>query len=123
MTTNVPESGAMGTGFPGRQADWEEQGLPLQAGGESRIKNPRHCPHGKFKAQCRECGGSAFCIHRKRKAECRECSIQNFCEHDRLRHKCKDCKGASISQHGVNKHSISFIINTMYPKGVAPTGK
>jgi len=75
MTTNVPESGVMGTGFPGRQEDLEEQGLPLQAGGESR----------------RECGPSNFCVHDKLKHRCKECKGSSICLHNKNR----ECGGES----------------------------
>ena len=38
----------------------------------------KRCAHGRQKAYCRECGGSAFCVHDKQKAHCPEC---RGCEH------------------------------------------
>lgn len=61
--------------------------------------NKRHCIHGRVKAQCRECGGSAFCIHNKRKITCLECKGSGICIHNKRESRCVDCKGGEICIH------------------------
>ena len=61
-----------------------------------------YCEHGKIKAQCKECDGSAFCEHNKRKANCKQCGGSQICIHNKERLKCKECGGSQICIH--NKH-------------------
>jgi len=61
------------------------------------------CEHGKLKARCRECGGSAFCEHGKRKERCRECGGSAFCEHGKQKALCKECGGSAFCEHGKRK--------------------
>lgn len=51
----------------------------------------RKCPHGRLKAQCRDCGGSAICEHDRLRAQCKECGGSAICEHNKLRSSCKRC--------------------------------
>ena len=57
------------------------------------------CPHGKRRAQCKECGGSSICEHRKRRAVCKECGGSSICEHRKRRAECKECGGSQICEH------------------------
>ena len=50
-----------------------------------------YCTHGKQKARCRECGGSALCMHGKEKARCRECGGSAFCMHGKRKRCCREC--------------------------------
>ena len=61
------------------------------------------CEHGKQKARCRACGGSAFCEHDRFKWSCRECGGTQICEHDRRRSECVECGGGGICSHGRRK--------------------
>jgi len=61
------------------------------------------CKHGKRKATCKECGGSAFCEHGKQKATCKNCGGSSICKHGKKKSQCKDCGGSSICQHGIQK--------------------
>ncbi len=67
------------------------------------IKNKRKCIHNNFKAQCRECDGSALCIHDIQKAQCRECGGSALCIHDKQKSKCKLCGGSAICIHDIQK--------------------
>ena len=60
------------------------------------------CEHGKFKPQCRECGGSAFCEHGRRRTTCRECGGSQICKHSKQKNACKDCGGSEMTtcKHG-----------------------
>ena len=58
------------------------------------------CEHGKFKRECRYCGGRAFCEHGKRKATCRDCGGSAFCEHGKFKATCRDCGGSAVCEHG-----------------------
>jgi hypothetical protein len=61
------------------------------------------CEHGRQKAHCKECGGSAFCEHGKQKAQCKECVGSSFCKHGKRKSTCKECGGSSICEHGRHK--------------------
>jgi len=61
------------------------------------------CEHGKRKALCKECGGSAFCEHGKRKERCKECGGSAFCEHGKLKARCRECGGSELCEHGKQK--------------------
>jgi len=63
----------------------------------------RHCPHGRVKAQCRECGGSAFCIHDTRKITCKDCKGSHVCIHNNNKINCVDCKGSQTCIHNKQK--------------------
>ena len=49
------------------------------------------CEHGKYKYQCKECGGTQICPHSKRKYQCKECKGTQICPHDRQKSHCKKC--------------------------------
>ena len=38
-----------------------------------------HCIHGKYKSNCKECGGSALCQHGIHKFGCRKCGGNGIC--------------------------------------------
>ena len=57
------------------------------------------CPHNRLKYQCKECGGSQICPHGKRKSRCKECEGSQICPHNRLKSLCKECKGSQICPH------------------------
>ena len=57
-----------------------------ECGGGSQI-----CPHNRLKYQCKECGGSQICPHGKRKSQCKECEGSQICLHNRLKRACKKC--------------------------------
>ena len=61
------------------------------------------CEHGRQKAHCKECGGSAFCEHGKQKSHCKECGGSSICPHNKYKAICKECKGSSICEHGRHK--------------------
>ena len=61
------------------------------------------CEHGKYKYQCRECGGIQICPHNKRKSNCRECGGSQICPHNRQKYQCKDCGGTQIYPHNRQK--------------------
>ena len=61
------------------------------------------CPHGKRKATCKECGGSAFCKHGKQKPTCKECGGSAFCKHGKWKAQCKECGGSALCKHGKQK--------------------
>ena len=61
------------------------------------------CKHGKRKARCKECGGSAICKHGKRKAQCKECGGSEICKHGKRKARCKECGGSAICKHGKRK--------------------
>ena len=61
--------------------------------------NYRPCPHGKQRAFCKECKGSAICPHGKQRAFCRDCKGSAICEHNKQRASCKECKGSAIREH------------------------
>ena len=58
-----------------------------------------NCIHNKQKAQCRDCGGSAFCKHNKWKAQCRECGGSAFCKHNKWKSNCRECGGSAFCKH------------------------
>ena len=58
----------------------------------SKCKVCSACPHGRWRFQCKECGGSGICEHGRRRYECKECGGSSICEHGRLRPKCKECR-------------------------------
>ena len=57
------------------------------------------CPHNRLKYQCKECGGSQICPHGKRKSRCKECEGSQICPHNRLKSLCKECEGSQICPH------------------------
>ena len=54
------------------------------------------CEHKRRRAQCRDCGGSAFCTpHGKLKSTCRDCGGSAICPHGKMKRRCKDCGGSA----------------------------
>ena len=49
------------------------------------------CEHGKYKYQCKECGGAQICPHNRQKAHCKECKGSQICPHSRRKDQCKKC--------------------------------
>ena len=62
------------------------------------------CPHSRQKSRCKEFGGSQICPHSKRKSRCRECEGSEICPHDRQRCYCKECGGSQICPHSRQKY-------------------
>jgi len=58
------------------------------------------CPHGKWRYQCKECGGSGICEHGRIRSTCKECGGSQICQHGRVRSQCKECGGSAICEHG-----------------------
>ena len=69
---------------------------------------PPKCPHGKRRAQCKECGGGSVCEHRKQRAQCKECGGASLCEHGNQRSRCKECGGSSICEHRRRRSQCSI---------------
>ena len=93
-----------------------------KASTRKRKARPK-CPHGKRKAQCKECGGSAFCEHGKEKRQCKKCGDSVFCEHGAWKTTCKECNNFTQSFCGdakfaglkcLLKHMRAF--HRAYPK-------
>ena len=57
------------------------------------------CEHGKYKYQCRECGGSQICPHNRLKYQCKECGGSQICPHGKRKSLCKECEGSQICPH------------------------
>ena len=57
------------------------------------------CPHSRLKYQCKECGGSQICPHSKRKSRCKECEGSQICPHSKRKSRCKECEGSQICPH------------------------
>ena len=70
----------------------------------SQCKVCSACPHGKWRYQCKECGGSGICEHGRVRSKCKECGGSGICEHGRERSKCKECGGGSICEHGRRRY-------------------
>ena len=41
----------------------------------SRCKVCSACPHGKWRYQCKECGGSQICEHGRQRSQCKACLV------------------------------------------------
>ena len=61
------------------------------------------CKHGKYKYQCKECGGSQICPHNRLKYQCKECGGSQICPHGKRKSQCKECEGSEIGPHGKRK--------------------
>ena len=61
------------------------------------------CEHGKYKYQCKECGGSQICPHNRLKYQCKECGGSQICPHGKRKSRCKECEGSEICPHGKRK--------------------
>ena len=61
----------------------------------SRCKVCSACPHGRWRKQCKECGGASICEHGRQRSQCKECGGGSICEHGRRRSKCKECHAES----------------------------
>ena len=61
------------------------------------------CPHSRLKYQCKECGGSQICPHNRRKSRCKECGGSQICPHNRRKSRCKECGGSQICSHSRQK--------------------
>ena len=57
------------------------------------------CEHGKYKYQCKECGGSQICPHNRLKYQCKECGGSQICPHGKRKSQCKECEGSQICLH------------------------
>ena len=57
------------------------------------------CEHGKYKYQCKECGGSQICPHNRLKYQCKECGGSQICPHGKRKSQCKECEGSQICPH------------------------
>uniref|UniRef100_A0A0G4HZS7 Uncharacterized protein n=1 Tax=Chromera velia CCMP2878 TaxID=1169474 RepID=A0A0G4HZS7_9ALVE len=66
---------------------------------QSLSKRPR-CPHGRYRYDCKECGGKGICEHGRFRRVCKECGGSQICEHGRQRATCKECRGSQICIHG-----------------------
>ena len=66
----------------------------------SNCKVCSACPHGRWRRQCKECGGGAICEHDRVRSTCKDCGGSSICEHGRIRYSCKECGGAPICEHG-----------------------
>ena len=75
-------------------------------GTENRTAKYRKylCEHGKYKYQCKECGGSQICSHNMLKAQCKECGGSQICPHGKRKSSCKECGGSQICPHGKLKY-------------------
>ena len=62
------------------------------------------CEHGKYKYQCKECGGSQICPHSRQKSRCKECKGSQICPHSRRKSRCKECEGSEICPHSRQKY-------------------
>ena len=62
------------------------------------------CEHGKFKYQCKECGGSQICPHNRLKYQCKECGGSQICPHSKRKSRCKECEGSQICRHNREKN-------------------
>ena len=97
----------------GEVEDTESEGDELTKKGTKRKRAPRTkgpcehgvkyrsnckvcsaCPHGRRRAQCKECGGSGICEHGRQRSYCKECGGSQICEHGRQRYRCKECNAA-----------------------------
>ena len=58
----------------------------------SNCKVCSACPHGRWRKQCKECGGAGICEHGRRRTRCKDCGGASICEHGRIRYQCKECK-------------------------------
>ena len=61
------------------------------------------CPHSRLKYQCKECGGSQICPHNRRKSRCKECGGSQICPHNRRKSRCKECGGSQVCSHSRQK--------------------
>ena len=61
------------------------------------------CEHGKYKYQCKECGGSQICPHSRLKYQCKECVGSQICPHSKQKSRCKECGGSEICPHSRQK--------------------
>ena len=61
------------------------------------------CEHGKYKYQCKECGGSQICPHNRLKYQCKECGGSQICPHGKRKSRCKECGGSQICPHSKRK--------------------
>ena len=50
----------------------------------TQSKQPKKCPHGRQKYNCKDCKG------------------KGICKHDRVKYTCKECGGKGICPHGIN---------------------
>ena len=59
------------------QFDREENKLYLDSNAQVSIwlggDAGWHCPHGKRKEQCNDCGGAEMCEHRRQRWRCKDC--------------------------------------------------
>ena len=62
------------------------------------------CEHGKYKYQCKECGGSQICPHNRLKYQCKECGGSQICPHGKRKSRCKECEGSQICPHNREKN-------------------
>ena len=58
----------------------------------SQCKVCSACPHGRWRSNCKECGGGSICEHGRRRSTCKECGGSQICEHGRQRYRCKECR-------------------------------
>ena len=62
------------------------------------------CEHGKYKYQCKECGGSQICPQNRLKYQCKECGGSQICPHGKRKSRCKECGGSQICPHNREKN-------------------
>jgi hypothetical protein len=70
----------------------------------SKCKVCGACPHGRWRRECKECGGSAICEHGRVRSQCKECGGASICEHGRVRSQCKECGGSAYCEHGRQRY-------------------
>jgi hypothetical protein len=58
------------------------------------------CPHGRRKARCKDCGGSAICIHDRVKYTCRFCKTKSASKKQVAANLAAVCGGDSTETEG-----------------------
>src|SRR6267143_2232696 len=63
------------------------------------MSSKKKCEHGRYRSQCKECGGSQIYEHSKVHSKCKECGGSEICEHGRHRRFCQQCGGSGLCEH------------------------
>ena len=61
------------------------------------------CKHGRYRSECRDCGGGSICEHSRKRSQCKECGGSQIREHHRVRSSCKACGAPAHCEHGRQK--------------------
>jgi len=100
-----------------KELEYIELFKPILNTNKPTVSEKGHCPHGRIRSQCRDCGTTTrMCEHGRVKAVCRLCKGSQICEHGRVKFICRDCGGSLLCEHSRQKYTCKDCAPEAYAK-------